>query len=527
MPHGILRPPSLFSRILAILGCLVALVHCLPLQDIPPTKVICYQNAIAIWNFLVYITTNYIAHAAAVPIAAEVGRYTERVTRRDRGYWTQLISLFLPFGALARTIILIAEHVRCRGNDVLAALHHGALLVVVRCAGWEPSTDGEIVYVRLPSSIDSEKYECVASSLSRPYLTPCVPSEVWPDYAVIDVDNGDRYKATHWLIDRKNRSIHGHIRVPPGYSLAVPADKAYTEHLIARDLQPTADIRIHRASGIMQMLVSVVQIVAALYTLYATEGAQIARWGYAAYGLSVLPYALMSVMNILSASIVGEYASGHVLRTPVLHEAARREGSHFDGAVGAVRKIAEPALGQQGRAGYVAVWMRTLVRDDSDARELVVRTRTWERRFTLCALDSAESDCAHRFTVSALRHDGTADDPEVAKHRAISPAEAAITATLFLAAMLLPHALICALTRFRAGSSTAAQRAWMMAWLAADQLASLGTLVFWAIWKRWGAVIPVGVHYASVAALVVPAVGGFVAMSKMYLQGQGIGACRS
>ena len=75
----------------------------------------------------------------------------------------------------------------------------------------------------------------------------------------------------------------------------------------------------------MQMLVSVVQIVAALYTLYSTEGEQIARWGYAAYGLSVLPYALMSVTNILSASIVGEYMSGHVLRTLVLREAERRE----------------------------------------------------------------------------------------------------------------------------------------------------------------------------------------------------------
>ena len=99
----------------------------------------------------------------------------------------------------------------------------------------------------------------------------------------------------------------------------------------------------------MQMLVSVVQIVAALYTLYSTEGAQIARWGYAAYGLSGLPYALMSVMNILSASIVGEYMSGHVLRTLVLREAERREGSHFDGAVGTVRKFAEPDLGQEGR----------------------------------------------------------------------------------------------------------------------------------------------------------------------------------
>lgn len=150
----------------AILSSFAVAVHCLPLQDIPPhTKVICYENAIAAWSLLVYITTNYIAHAAAVPVAAEVGRYTERVTRRDRGYWTQLISLFLPFGALARTVILIAEHVRCKGNDVLAALHHGALLVVVRCAGWEPSTDGEIVFVRLPPGIDSEKSEYVPTRI--------------------------------------------------------------------------------------------------------------------------------------------------------------------------------------------------------------------------------------------------------------------------------------------------------------------------------------------------------------------------
>ena len=152
----------LTALVLAVFGCLTALVpvKCLPLQDIPPhPRFICYQNAIAIWNFLVYVTTNYIAHAAAVPIAAEVGRYTERVTRRDRGYWTQLILLFLPFGTLARTVILIAERVRCKGNDVLAALHHGALLVVVRRPGWEPSTDGEIVFVRLPPGIENDKIE--------------------------------------------------------------------------------------------------------------------------------------------------------------------------------------------------------------------------------------------------------------------------------------------------------------------------------------------------------------------------------
>ncbi|KZT69095.1 hypothetical protein DAEQUDRAFT_811557 [Daedalea quercina L-15889] len=503
------RPLFLLSRTFAISILLCISTQCAPLTDPVPTFV-CYQNAIAIWNFLVYITTNYVAHAAAVPIAAEVGRYTERVTRQDRGYWTQLISLLLPFGALARTVILIAEHVRCKRNDVLAALHHGALLVVVRTVGWEPSTRGEVVYVRLPPGLDGEKTD-----------------EPWPEYAIIDVDHGDSQRATHWIIDRKNRSIHGHIEVPQGYSLAVPADKSYTEHLIARDLKPTIDIKIHRASGVMQMLVSVVQIIAAMYTLYSTQGAQIQRWGYAAYGLSVLPYALMSVMNILCASIVGEYASGHVLRTPILHEAERRDG-HFDGAVGAVHKVGEPILGDRSRTGYVAVRMQTVERGANPSeKELIVTSSNWQKRFALCAEESKESSCAYRFTVSALRHDGTADENEVAQHRTISPLEVMITLSLFLSAMILPHGVIFALTRFHAGGSTAAQRAWMMSWLAADQLSSLGTLVFWAIWKRVGTVIPVGVHYASVAALIVPAIGGFVTMSEMYLQDQGLGACHS
>jgi len=346
-------------------------------------------------------------------------------------------------------------------------------------------------------------------------------------YAVIEVDNQNE---THWPIesDLKNRSIHGHIRVPAGYSLAVPADKSYTEHLIARDLDPTINIKIHRARGVMQMLVSVVQIIAATYTLYSTEGAQVARWGYAAYGLSVFPYALMSVMNILCASIVGEYASGHVLRTPVLHEAEHRPGAHFDGAIGTVRKVGKPSVGDRSQTGYVAVRMQTVADECRPSeKKLIVSTSTWERKFTLCTEESEEANRAYRFTVSSLRHDGIVDDHEVAKHRRISPLEVTITLTLFLSAMILPHGLIYALSHFRTAHSTVAQRAWMMAWLASDQLSSLGTLVFWAIWKRVGTVIPVGVHYASVAALIVPAVGGFIVMSDMYLQDQGLGACNS
>ena len=106
---------------------------------------------------------NYLLHAAAVPASADIGRYTERVTRRDAyrwRIWLGLISLCTPFFALARTIILIAEQLKCKGNDVLAALHHGALLVVVRDSDWEPSLAGEVIYAKLPEGFSQEK-ECV------------------------------------------------------------------------------------------------------------------------------------------------------------------------------------------------------------------------------------------------------------------------------------------------------------------------------------------------------------------------------
>lgn len=41
-----------------------------------------------------------------------------------------------------------------------------------------------------------------------------------------------------------------------------------------------------------------VQIVFGMSTLYRTKGNQIERYGYAAYGLTVTPYALMSILNL-------------------------------------------------------------------------------------------------------------------------------------------------------------------------------------------------------------------------------------
>ena len=160
------KPMHLTSRSLAYFVLLVAPAATAPVVPATVPKYFCFGNAIIAWRLIAYLGANYILHAAAIPASADIGRYTERVTRRDTyrwRIWLGLVSLCTPFFALSRTIILIAEQLKCKGNDVLAALHHGALLVVVRDTDWEPSLAGEVIYAKLPDGFSEEKESVVCS----------------------------------------------------------------------------------------------------------------------------------------------------------------------------------------------------------------------------------------------------------------------------------------------------------------------------------------------------------------------------
>ena len=150
--------PNFFWRVVLALFLLSIVLSTraapIPLhRDISIPSGACYADAIIVYNLANYFISNYVIHASAIPVGADIGRYAQRVTRQDGWLWhlwLAIISLFLPFFALARTTILIAQQLRCKGNGVLAALQHGALLVVVRAKGWKPGTKDEIIYTRLP-----------------------------------------------------------------------------------------------------------------------------------------------------------------------------------------------------------------------------------------------------------------------------------------------------------------------------------------------------------------------------------------
>ncbi|KZT69205.1 hypothetical protein DAEQUDRAFT_765741 [Daedalea quercina L-15889] len=511
----------------------------------------CYADVLIIYNLVSYLISNYVTHASAIPVGADIGRYAQRVTRQDGwlwNLWLSIIALFLPFFALARTTILIAQQIRCKGDGVLAALQHGALLVVVRTKEWEPSEKDEIVYTRLPEGFDSYPDSVQADKDALPLAT-----------IVLDAEGEEN---AYHEADQRHHMLHGIAHPPKGYALAIPMRKGHTECLIRDHLKDTRRLKVHYRPGVMGIVLSVVQIGIGSYNLYTSRSNEIPRWGYAAYSLSVIPYVIMSVMNLLCAAIVDSYACAQLLRTPILEESLRREADEYgepeyDGTIGTVKHASMPNssdIGDRGRAGYVAVRMCTGTRSMNGfpQKYLVVDGGQWSRTYQLvsdgdktagatgetfvvtadvraeislrasrypssCHEESKTENIA-RFTVSALSHNGPPPKVKVQELDAITDLEVTTIACLFLVAMILPHAMIYALTRYHANQSTVAQRAWMMAWLMADQFSACSTLACWVLWKKRQNVIPDWLQKSFYAVLMVAGAGGFVTVVEMYLQ---------
>ena len=215
-------------------------------------------------------------------------------------------------------------------------------------------------------------------------------------------------------------------------------------------------------------------------------------------------------------------------------------------------------IGEKGRGGYVAVQMRTENLSnggDTPQKQLVVKTATRSRTYRLVHNGSASAN-RHaeetvvvgegvrakfstyrsgdgataegkrklaRFVVSALNHDGPPPQEDVVKADAITKQEIATLICLFLVGLVLPHVITYALTRYRASHSTVAQRAWMMAWLAADQFSACSTLACWILWKKRQNLIPDWLQKCFYGVLMVTGVGGFVQVVHMYLQNHDYG----
>jgi hypothetical protein len=122
--------------------------------------------------------------------------------------------------------------------------------------------------------------------------------------------------------------VHGEYLLRGGYCL-VPLPEGAA---LSTPKNEIGSYRLASAYNIPKLLISLVQTVWAIVTLYRARGDQINTYGYAAFGLTVAQYAFMSVVNIIGNLLRPEYQSMYMIRTPLMDE-AERKGCHFIGAL--------------------------------------------------------------------------------------------------------------------------------------------------------------------------------------------------
>ena len=132
----------------------------------------------------------------------------------------------------------------------------------------------------------------------------------------------------------QSTAIHGIVRLPDGYGLAyIPKDA------VLQPIKATARSKgaykddITCSYSFSKALFAVVQALYASVTLYESRGDQIDRYGYAAFGLTVVPYVVMSIINLISAAVNPEYASLYLVASDTMDEAISR-GGEFHGIIG-------------------------------------------------------------------------------------------------------------------------------------------------------------------------------------------------
>lgn len=77
-------------------------------------------------------------------------------------------------------------------------------------------------------------------------------------------------------------------------------------------------------------MIAVFQIVYAAAALYQSRGYQVQKYGYAAFGFTVLPYLVMSFINLLGNLVTPNYDSLYLVHTEMMDEAIKRGGRFTD-----------------------------------------------------------------------------------------------------------------------------------------------------------------------------------------------------
>lgn len=150
----------------------------------------------------------------------------------------------------------------------------------------------------------------------------------------------------------QTRRVHGLCRLPKGYVLCTVPVRSKIAPLYPSESASSSAPQSDEWGGhtfepgseynLVKVLFSLVQAVAGGITVYRARGDQIAQYGYGAFGLSVVPYVFMSLVNITASFLSPEFTTMYLIHTPDMDE-AEKEGGAFSGLVGRLVTSVPPA----------------------------------------------------------------------------------------------------------------------------------------------------------------------------------------
>ena len=282
-----------------------------------------------------FFTANILAHAATVR--------TSPGEPLIQGFLAMLGALLFPTSGVARGIDAIFRHAITGSSPVQQAKKAGALCEVVRIADWTPYSGDVIRRTRTMNPLDRQDLERATNLGLHTYLKNIyIPSPY----------RREVFKKCDKMFGLRGRKLHGLCCLPLGYGLSpVSSSSTVAEMDIeldvegsdevevspdkspASELQPPKLFDISSSYSFSKGTIAILQILYASATLYNTRGDQIDRYGFTAFGLTVVPYLIMSIVNLTGTILTPTYPTAFLVESEIMDE-ARRRGGCFRGAVG-------------------------------------------------------------------------------------------------------------------------------------------------------------------------------------------------
>lgn len=316
------------------------------------------------YDICLFLFTNYVLHALSVRSLPGENSYSSFVIR--------IACLFIPSTGLRRGLCLITRANGAADNDLQAAARARALCMVIRKPDWRPCV-GDVVEGCV-LDVHEDVTDIVAVTGSETCTTDnrkgdaCGSSKEKADDGngkglTIQIKDPDVEPLRHgpmemiikWLIetprfrssspsasivDHESTKIHGRCQLAEGYALSyVPGDMKVNARIPSLSgnaiTQSSTQTRLACVHSFPRTLFSLAQAISGAYALYRARGSQIERYGYAAFGLTVIPYLVISIINFTGSLLSGEYETIFLVHSSIMDEMIAR-GGFSDGTVGSV-----------------------------------------------------------------------------------------------------------------------------------------------------------------------------------------------